>query len=64
VGWETDVLNTVSQRAIERLGAHRDGVLRQHKRRHDGTLRDTVAYSMLAAEWPAARTALEARLRR
>jgi RimJ/RimL family protein N-acetyltransferase len=64
VGWETDVLNTVSQRAIERLGARRDGVLRQHKRRHDGTVRDTIAYSMLATEWPAARSALEARLRR
>jgi RimJ/RimL family protein N-acetyltransferase len=64
VGWETDVLNTASQRAIERLGACRDGVLRQHKRRHDGTIRDTVVYSMLATEWPAARTALEASLRR
>lgn len=63
VGWETDVLNTRSQRAIERLGAHRDGVLRAHKRRHGGTVRDTVAYSMLAAEWPAAREALAARLR-
>jgi hypothetical protein len=39
-------------------------VLRQHKRRHDGTVRDTIAYSMLATEWPAARSALEARLRR
>lgn len=64
VAWETDILNTASQRAIERLGAHRDGVLRQHKGRHDGTIRDTVAYSMLAAEWPAGRAALEARLRR
>lgn len=64
VGWETDILNAVSQRAIERLGARRDGVLRRHKRRHDGTLRDTAAYSMLASEWPAARAALEARLKR
>jgi RimJ/RimL family protein N-acetyltransferase len=64
VGWETDILNVVSQRAIERLGARRDGVLRQHRRRHDGTIRDTVAYSMLASEWPAARAALEARLGR
>lgn len=64
VGWETDVLNVRSQRAVERLGAHRDGVLRAHKLRHDGTLRDTVAYSMLAGEWPAARRALAARPRR
>jgi RimJ/RimL family protein N-acetyltransferase len=62
VGWETDILNTRSQHAIERLGAHRDGVLRAHKLRHDGTLRDTVAYSMLASEWPAARTRLAAKL--
>lgn len=64
VGWETDNLNTRSQAAIERLGAHRDGVLRAHKRRHDGTLRDSVEYSLLAQEWPAARHALLARLRR
>lgn len=63
VGWETDILNTRSQQAIERLGARRDGVLRQHKRRHDGTIRDTVAYSMLASEWPALRAKLVARLR-
>jgi RimJ/RimL family protein N-acetyltransferase len=64
VAWETDILNAVSQRAIERLGAHRDGVLRQHRRRHDGTIRDTVAYSMLASEWPAARVRLATRLER
>ncbi|HET7561329.1 MAG TPA: GNAT family protein [Rhodanobacteraceae bacterium] len=64
VGWETDILNTRSQRAIERLGAHCDGVLRAHKLRHDGTIRDSVEYSMLADEWPAARAALLARLRR
>lgn len=63
VRWETDRLNTRSQQAIERLGAHRDGVLRAHKLRHDGTLRDTVAYSILAAEWPASRERLAARLR-
>ena len=62
VGWETDILNTRSQQAIERLGAHRDGVLRQHKRRHDGTLRDTVEYSIVAAEWPALRIRLATRL--
>ncbi|MGH8190949.1 MAG: GNAT family N-acetyltransferase [Rhodanobacteraceae bacterium] len=61
VAWETDILNATSQRAIERLGAHRDGVLRAHKLRHDGTVRDTVAYSLLAAEWPDARRALIAR---
>ena len=64
VGWETDSLNTRSQRAIERLGAHRDGVLRQHKRRHDGTIRDSVEYSIIASEWPALRSKLAARLER
>lgn len=62
VGWETDILNTRSQRAIERLGAHRDGVLRQHKLRHDGTIRDSVEYSVIAAEWPAMRARLVAKL--
>lgn len=64
VGWETDLLNTRSQRAIERLGAHRDGVLRSHKLRHDGTIRDSVEYSILASEWPALRRALAAKLQR
>lgn len=64
VAWHTDILNTRSQQAIERLGARREGVLRAHKRRHDGTLRDTVAYSLLATEWPEARVALLAKLRR
>jgi RimJ/RimL family protein N-acetyltransferase len=64
VRWETDLLNTRSQHAIERLGAHRDGVLRQHKRRHDGTLRDSVEYSIIASEWPALRARLAAKLRR
>ena len=62
VGWETDILNTRSQRAIERLGAHCDGILRAHKLRHDGTIRDSVEYSLLAEEWPAARAALLVRL--
>lgn len=48
----TDRYNTASQRAIERLGAQRDGVLRAHMRRPDGTLRDTVAYSITANDWP------------
>lgn len=52
VEFHTDHRNLDSQRAIERLGAHRDGVLRAHKRRPDGTLRDTVCYSILASEWP------------
>ncbi|MGH8152635.1 MAG: GNAT family N-acetyltransferase, partial [Rhodanobacteraceae bacterium] len=63
VGWETDMLNTRSQRAIERLGAHRDGVLRAHKRRHDGTVRDSVEYSIIASEWATLRARLAARVR-
>ena len=62
VRWETDILNTRSQEAIERLGARREGVLRQHKRRHDGTIRDTVTYSIIAAEWRALRARLESKL--
>ncbi len=62
VGWRTDIHNLVSQRAIERLGAHKDGVLRHHHPRRDGTVRDTVMYSMTASEWPAARERLRARL--
>ena len=54
--------NLRSQAAIERLGAHRDGVIRQHRRQRDGSLRDTVAYSILDTEWPAIRTRLDARL--
>jgi RimJ/RimL family protein N-acetyltransferase len=54
--------NLRSQAAIERLGAHRDGVIRQHKRHKDGGLRDTVCYSILDVEWPAMRERLEARL--
>jgi RimJ/RimL family protein N-acetyltransferase len=48
----TDSRNLDSQRAIERLGAQREGVLRAHKRRPDGSLRDTVCYSVIAGEWP------------
>ena len=54
--------NLRSQAAIERLGAHRDGVIRQHKRHKDGALRDTVCYSILDMEWPAMRERLDARL--
>jgi RimJ/RimL family protein N-acetyltransferase len=46
------------------LGAHRDGVLRQHKRRHDDTIRDSVEYSIIADEWPALRAKLAATLER
>ena len=62
VGWRTDILNLASQRAIERLGAHRDGVLRSHALRRDGSIRDTVMYSLLASEWPEVRARLSARL--
>lgn len=52
VGWRTDNFNFASQRAIERLGARRDGEIRGHALRHDGTIRDTVMYSLRAGEWP------------
>lgn len=52
VGLETSHENLASQAAIERLGARRDGVLRAHMRHRDGSLRDTVAYSILCSEWP------------
>ena len=58
VGWRTDNFNFASQRAIERLGARRDGVIRHHALRRDGTVRDTVMYSMLAGEWPEAKAQL------
>lgn len=61
VVWHTDALNERSRAAIQRLGARHDGVLRHHKRRPDGSVRDTACFSMLAAEWPAAREHLEAR---
>ena len=63
VGWRTDLLNTRSQQAIERLGARRDGVLRHHQVRRDGSVRDTVMYSLLAHEWPPARTHLLEKLK-
>ena len=52
VGWRTDNFNFSSQRAIERLGARKDGVIRGHALRRDGTVRDTVMYSLSAGEWP------------
>jgi len=62
VGLRTDILNHVSQAAIERLGARKDGVLRHHAPRRDGTVRDTVMYSILRAEWPAIKSHLHGRL--
>lgn len=52
VGWRTDNFNHASQRAIERLGAKKDGVIRGHALRRDGTIRDTVMYSLRSGEWP------------
>lgn len=52
VGWRTDNFNHASQRAIERLGARKDGVIRGHAMRRDGTIRDTVMYSLRSGEWP------------
>jgi RimJ/RimL family protein N-acetyltransferase len=62
VGFRTDNFNFRSQRAIEALGAKKDGVLRHHFQRRDGTVRDSVMYSILASEWPAVRQNLGWRL--
>jgi len=64
VGLRTDNFNFASQRAIEALGAKKDGVIRHHAARRDGSVRDTVMYSILASEWPDVRRHLEARLSR
>ena len=58
VGWRTDNFNFASQRAIERIGAQKDGVIRGHALRRDGTVRDTVMYSMRRGEWPEAQAHL------
>jgi RimJ/RimL family protein N-acetyltransferase len=58
VGWRTDNFNFASQAAIERLGAKKDGVIRGHALRRDGTIRDTVMYSMRNGEWPEAKAQL------
>lgn len=58
VGWRTDNFNHASQRAIERLGARKDGVIRGHALRRDGSIRDTVMYSLRSGEWPEVRTQL------
>jgi RimJ/RimL family protein N-acetyltransferase len=62
VVWHTDIRNVRSQEAIARLGAQREGVLRHHRIRTDGSWRDTVQLAMLAEEWPQARARLVARL--
>ena len=64
VGLRTDNFNFRSQRAIELLGAKKDGVLRHYAARRDGTVRDSVMYSILASEWPDVRRHLELRLSR
>ena len=64
VGLRTDNFNFRSQRAIEALGATRDGVIRHHAARKDGTVRDSVMYSILLSEWPDVRRHLELRLAR
>jgi N-acetyltransferase len=64
VGLRTDNFNFSSQRAIEALGAKKDGVIRHHWARRDGTARDSVMYSILVAEWPDVRRHLEMRLAR
>ena len=64
IGLRTDNLNFRSQRAIEALGAKKDGVIRHHWPRRDGSIRDTVMYSILAAEWPGVKSHLQFRLKR
>lgn len=63
VGLRTDILNLRSQAAIEALGSNRDGVIRHLGLRRDGSVRDTVMYSILLSEWPAMRARLEQRLK-
>ncbi len=58
VGWRTDNFNFASQKAIERLGARKDGVIRGHALRRDGSIRDTVMYSLRSGEWPEVRAQL------
>lgn len=64
VGLRTDNFNFTSQRAIEALGARKDGIIRHHAFRRDGTVRDSVMYSVLSSEWPDVKRHLELRLRR
>jgi RimJ/RimL family protein N-acetyltransferase len=62
VVWHTDIHNARSQAAIERLGATKEGVLRKHRIRKDGSWRDSVQYAMTDDDWPAARARLTQRL--
>jgi len=64
VGFRTDNFNFASQQAIAALGAKRDAVIRHHQARRDGSVRDTVMFSILAAEWPDVKRHLELRLAR
>jgi RimJ/RimL family protein N-acetyltransferase len=64
MGLRTDNFNFRSQRAIEALGAKKDGVIRHHWPRRDGSIRDTVMYSILSTEWPDVKRHLELRLKR
>ena len=64
VQFSTDRYNHSSQRAIERLGAQRDGILRSHRLRADGSVRDSVVYSIIAAEWPGVKRLLEFKVAR
>ena len=59
---QTDAINSRSQAAIARLGATREGLLRRHVRRADGSFRDTVVFSVVREEWPTIRAGLQARL--
>src|SRR5688500_20140232 len=62
VEFRTHYFNQVSRAAIERLGARQDGILRSHQRMPDGSIRDTVVYSILQHEWPAVKNNLLSRL--
>jgi N-acetyltransferase len=64
VEFRTHFFNSQSRRAIERLGAKLDGILRNHQRASDGTLRDTAVYSIIASEWPTVRSHLRWQLQR
>jgi len=64
VGFRTDNFNYASQKAIERLGAKKDGVIRHHGLRRDGTVRDTVMYSIVRGEWPEIKSHLHYQLSR
>ncbi len=62
VEFRTHFFNEASRRAIKRLGAKQDGILRSHQILKDGSVRDTVVYSIIASEWPAVRNNLQAKL--